>query len=80
MALSRISPGDVSPHSAPRTSLGRLATSVGRDPVLLGAFLLTGLVLLDQLVVTLLQPLWLGAVTDWLRAMLAGRNCSSWSW
>ncbi len=39
--------------------------------VLLGAFLFVGVVLLYQLVGTILQPGWLGAVTDWLRAVLA---------
>lgn len=56
---------------APRSSVGRLAHAVKRDPVLLGAFLVVGIVLLYQLVVTLLQPVWVGAVTDWLRAGLA---------
>jgi signal transduction histidine kinase len=39
--------------------------------VLLGAFLAIGMVLIYQLVVTLLQPLWIGTVTDWLRVLLA---------
>jgi len=42
-----------------------------RDRVLLGAFLMAGLLIGYQLVVTLLQPSWIGPVTDWLRAVLA---------
>jgi signal transduction histidine kinase len=41
------------------------------DPVLRIAFLVVGLLLAYQLVVTLLQPVWLGPVTDWLRTPLA---------
>ncbi len=39
--------------------------------MLLCAFLVVGIVLLYQLVVMLLQPSWIGPVTDWLRAVLA---------
>lgn len=49
----------------------RVAQAVTRDPVLLSTLVFAGVVLLYQLVVTLLQPVWLGAVTDWLRAVLA---------
>lgn len=42
-----------------------------RDPLLLVAFLLAGVLAALQLEITLLQPPWKGAVTDWLRAALA---------
>jgi signal transduction histidine kinase len=42
-----------------------------RDRVLLSAFLIAGMLIGYQLVVTVLQPSWIGPVTDWLRAALA---------
>src|SRR5262245_30570087 len=42
-----------------------------RDPVLLSAFLVAGLIEVYQLTVTLLHPPWTATVTDWLRAVLA---------
>jgi signal transduction histidine kinase len=39
--------------------------------VLQVAFLTVGLLLAYQLVVTLLQPVWIGPVTDWLQALVA---------
>jgi signal transduction histidine kinase len=39
--------------------------------VVLSAFLIAGLLIGYQLVVTLLHPSWIGPVTDWLRAVLA---------
>lgn len=42
-----------------------------RNPLLLSAFLLTGLLVAFQLGVTLLHPSWADPVTDWLRASLA---------
>lgn len=44
---------------------------LSRDPVLLIAFLIAGLIELYQLTITLLQPPWAAIVTDWLRAVLA---------
>src|SRR5262249_33426731 len=41
------------------------------DPLLLSAFLAAGLLLAYQLVVTVLQPAWIGAVTDWLQMLVA---------
>jgi signal transduction histidine kinase len=41
------------------------------DPLLLSAFLAAGVLLAYQLVVTVLQPAWIGAVTDWLQALVA---------
>jgi hypothetical protein len=41
------------------------------DPLLLSAFLAAGLLLAYQLVVTLLQPAWIGAVTGWLQMLVA---------
>lgn len=48
-----------------------LAQSLWRDPLLLSAFLLAGLLATFQLELTILQPSWKGAVTDWLREGLA---------
>jgi signal transduction histidine kinase len=45
--------------------------NIWHDPVLCGAFLAVGVVLIYQLVVTLLQPIWIGTVTDGLRVLLA---------
>jgi hypothetical protein len=39
--------------------------------VLQVAFMTVGLLLAYQLVVTLLQPVWIGPVTDWLQALVA---------
>ena len=41
------------------------------DGVLRIAFLAVGLLLAYQLAVTLLQPAWIGPVTDWLQALVA---------
>src|SRR5215475_6709615 len=41
------------------------------DHLLLGAFVVCALLIGYQLSVTLLQPPWIGPVTDWLRAGLA---------
>ncbi len=41
------------------------------DPVLRIAFLTVGLLLAYQLVVTVLKPVWIGPVTDWLSTLLA---------
>src|SRR5690242_14872988 len=41
------------------------------DPLLQSAFLAAGLLLAYQLAVTLLQPAWIGAVTDWLQVLVA---------
>lgn len=42
-----------------------------RDPLLLGASAVCLLLIGYQVVATLLQPVWLGAATDWLRGALA---------
>jgi signal transduction histidine kinase len=44
---------------------------LGRDTLLLSAFLIVGLLIAYQLGVTILQPSWKGPATDWLRAFLA---------
>ena len=41
------------------------------DPLLQSAFLAAGLLLTYQLAVTLLQPAWIGAATDWLHVLVA---------
>jgi signal transduction histidine kinase len=56
------------PGNLPRASPFRW---LRRDPVLLSAFVIVGLLIGYQLVVTLLQPPWIGPATDWLRAVLA---------
>jgi signal transduction histidine kinase len=48
-----------------------VACHLKHDPLLLCAFLAAGAVLVYQLAVTVLQPPWVGPVTDWLRAALA---------
>jgi signal transduction histidine kinase len=53
------------------TPFSRSVPGLWEDPVLRSAFLAVGLLLAYQLVVTLLQPVWIGTVTDWLRALLA---------
>ena len=42
-----------------------------RDPLLLGSFLIVGLLMAFQLGVIVLQPAWKASVTDWLRMSLA---------
>jgi signal transduction histidine kinase len=54
-----------------RTSRSKAEQRLWDDPVLRIAFLVVGLLLFYQLVVTLLQPVWLTPATDWLRALLA---------
>ena len=54
-----------------------------RDPVLLSAFFVAGLIEVYQLTVTLLHPPWTATVTDWLRGVLAYPElgvvlCVSW--
>jgi signal transduction histidine kinase len=48
-----------------------IARWLGRDRLLLGAVTACALVLGFQLLMTLLQPAWIGPATDWLRAALA---------
>ncbi|HEY7127052.1 MAG TPA: HAMP domain-containing sensor histidine kinase [Ktedonobacterales bacterium] len=71
MAHSLIPPGASPANLAPSPAPLSLAQFIRRDPILLCACLLVGVLILYQVVVTLLHPLWLGAVTDWLRAGLA---------
>jgi signal transduction histidine kinase len=73
--MARSPPGpDGEPTSAPGPVQAAAAIPVQRlwaDPVLRIAFLAAGLLLAYQLIVTLLQPAWIGPVTDWLRVLLA---------
>jgi signal transduction histidine kinase len=62
------SPPAPEPSEAPASSPVQPLWS---DPLLLSAFLATGLLLTYQLVVTLLQPAWIGTVTDWLHVLSA---------
>src|SRR5260221_3374586 len=59
---------------APGPSHASVSSPVYRlwdDAVLRIAFLAAGLLLAYQLAVTLLQPAWIEAVTDWLQALVA---------
>jgi signal transduction histidine kinase len=59
---------------APGPSHASVSSPVYRlwdDAALRIAFLAAGLLLAYQLAVTLLQPAWIGAVTDWLQALVA---------
>ena len=62
-----------SPVTPPQFSSARLSLvqRLWRDPILLGAFLVLGLMAGFQLAIHLLQPLWIGMVNDWLLAVLA---------
>ena len=60
-----------SPPGLSNTSRFSSVQRLWDDPVLQIAFLMVGLFLAYQLVVTLLQPVWIVPVTDWLRALLA---------
>jgi signal transduction histidine kinase len=63
--------GSQSPGVLLRASPPSLTPWLWRDRVLLNAFLIGGLLISYQLVLTLLHPPWIGPVTDWLRAALA---------
>jgi signal transduction histidine kinase len=71
VAYSPIVSGTPPVKKVPSHSSAGMARRLKHDLVLLGAFLIAGVVLVYQLVVTLLQPSWIGPVTDWLRAALA---------
>jgi len=71
MILSHITPGPDPPDRLAHTSPPDMTQWLCRDRLLLGAFLVCGLLIGYQLGVTLLQPPWIGPVTDWLRAALA---------
>ncbi len=71
MVHSPLPPDALPARTFPRAAPQGLAQCLHRDPVLLSAFLVAGGVITYQLVVTLLQPRWIGPVTDWLRAALA---------
>ena len=53
------------------TPFSRSVQGLWADSVLRSGFLAVMLLLAYQLVVTLLHPIWIGAVTDWLRTLLA---------
>ncbi len=71
VAQSHLSPGGSAASAIPRRPSPGVVQHLWRDPVLLLAFLIAGVVIFYQLVVTIVQPAWLGAVTDWLRAVLS---------
>jgi signal transduction histidine kinase len=66
-----LSSGGSSTSAAPRRSPSSVVQRFWRHPLLPSAFLVAGVIILYQLVVTILQPDWLGAVTDWLRSALS---------
>src|SRR5262249_35080957 len=67
-----IGPSPAAPGPDPANGHAHLAQRLWRDPVLLGAFLVTGLLVAFQLSVALLHPTpWSGPATDWLRTALA---------
>jgi signal transduction histidine kinase len=70
MTSPALSPRDPAASVAP-TQRPEFVGWPWRDPLLLSAFLITGVILIYQLVVSLLKPPWLAAGTDWLRAVLA---------
>ncbi len=71
MALSSTPSNRFPAGASARPASPGLAHSLRRDPLVLIAFLIVWLLIAYQLVVTLLQPPWIGPVTDWLRAALA---------
>jgi signal transduction histidine kinase len=64
---------DPHPQSAPRTTttVRALLRALQEDRVLLSAFVLSALLISFQLTITLVQPSWIGPMTDWLRTALA---------
>ncbi|MGO8950700.1 MAG: sensor histidine kinase, partial [Ktedonobacterales bacterium] len=70
MAHSLPMSGSCSAPGPSDTSRSNAAQRLWNDPVLRIAFLVVGLLLTYQLIVTLLQPDWIAPVTDWLRALL----------
>jgi signal transduction histidine kinase len=62
------SPPAPEPSQAPAS---RPVQPLWRDPLLLSAFLAVALLLAYQLAVTMLQPAWIGAVTNWLQVGVA---------
>lgn len=63
---------DAQSRSPPPVTTGQaLLRSLREDRVLRRAFVLCGLLISYQLVVTILQPPWIAPVTNWLRAALA---------
>jgi len=64
-------PSAESPISPPPASDLRGGGWLRGDRLLLGAFAVCALLIGYQMAVTLLQPPWIGVVTDWLRTVLA---------
>jgi len=64
--------GESEPKPGPsHTSVSSPVYRLWDDAVLRIAFLAASLLLAYQLAVTLLQPAWIGAVTDWLHVLVA---------
>ncbi|HEY7355307.1 MAG TPA: hypothetical protein VH590_02540, partial [Ktedonobacterales bacterium] len=66
-----ISPAPTPLDAFTRLSPSRLAQHLKQDRLLLCAFLFAGALAAYQLAVTLIQPVWAGLVTEWLRAGVA---------
>jgi hypothetical protein len=71
MAHSSLESGLPDAPGPSNTSRSQAAPRLRDDVVLRIAFLTVGLLLASQLAVTLLQPTWIGPVTDWLQVLVA---------
>src|SRR5260370_42087074 len=71
MTLSASTSSWQPPGRLPRASPSNVTWWLWRDRLLRSALLLGGLLISYQLGGTLAHPLWIGPVTDWLRAALA---------
>jgi len=66
-----MTPGPQLPSASPVPSYRSMAEWLRRDRLLLGAAAACALLIAYQLAVTLVQPAWIGPVTDWLRTAAA---------
>src|SRR5260370_39225767 len=71
MTLSASTSSWQPPGRLPRASPSNVTWWLWRDRLLRSALLLGGVLISYQLGGTLAHPLWIGPVTDWLRAALA---------
>ena len=71
MARSPPVPGSPLARGQDEASARTSAPRLWGDPLLRTAFLTAGLVLAYQLTVTLLQPAWIGPVTNWVQVVIA---------
>jgi signal transduction histidine kinase len=71
MARSPSVPSSPLARGQDEASASTVAPRLWGDPLLRTAFLTAGLLLAYQLTVTLLQPAWIGPVTNWLQMLVA---------